>query len=89
MGHMVDQVTCSSENIGIHLGAPGSSLPPLITNGPDKVLVSMSGSLGNPYTYLLRCLKHYYPNDFFKAVNKREQGFREELYGLFDFNIIK
>ncbi|MBO9682853.1 MAG: hypothetical protein J7502_09345 [Flavisolibacter sp.] len=85
---VIDLLTLNKSNISIHLGAPGSSLPPLFKLDKEWVLRSVAGSLSNPFTYLNRCLKSSYNNDYSKAVNLREERFRNEFNNLFDSNRI-
>lgn len=63
--------------------SPGSSSPPLIKISNEHVLKSVAGTLGNPFTFLIRSLKLNFENDFFNAVNHREKIFKLELYQLF------
>lgn len=84
-GHVewiVNALTLSSENIECHLGAPGSSLPIFIKLDQKWILRSVAGILGNPFTYVLRFLRHFYHQDCSKAAQGREDLFRSELYSL-------
>ncbi len=87
---VTDILTLTKDNLKIHLNAPGSSLPPLIKIEKDYVIRSLAGLLSNPFTYLIRCLKHHCPQDYFNAVNGREKRFQENFYSLFESpNVIK
>jgi len=81
---IVGILTLRKDNLHIHLGAPGSSLPLLIQIEKNWVLRSVAGCLANPFTYLIRCLKFYCKDDYSKNVNLREDYFKEEFYSIFN-----
>ncbi|WP_228237711.1 hypothetical protein [Allomuricauda sp. M10] len=75
--------TLSLENFQFHLQHPGATVPPYFQLGNDTIMRSTVGCLDKPLLFLHRELKRKYHTDYFEAVNKREQRFKEQLYSLF------
>lgn len=73
----------TKENYEYHLSSPKSSPPPYFHIGDDMLIRSSFGSLDRPVFFLNRELKRKYSKDYFKAVNRREERFRKQLYSFF------
>jgi len=83
---LVDSLTLNLENKEYHVNREVSPAAPFIKIGADSLIQSSFGCEGNPYYFMNNELKRAFPNDYFKAVNEREQYFREQLYYIFDDN---
>jgi hypothetical protein len=69
------------ENTHQHLSAPKGYLPPLVKLGEESVIKSIAGILDqNAYFFMLAELQRKYPSDYDRAVNLREEVFRQDLY---------
>ena len=81
---VIEVVTLTRENRKIHCSIVGNLITPVFIGiGKRKLLRPLWGSLSEPYMFLLRELRHRYRSDWDKAVNAREQMFRDDLYALF------
>lgn len=83
-------LTVSKENFDYYLEYP-STPPPMYFQVSDNLTIrSIAGCLSNPFSLLNRELKRKYRSDYDKAVNRREDRFRKELFMFFpDERIIK
>jgi hypothetical protein len=84
----LENITLNNENINVLGRDAGQSPPPLIKISKEHILRSAAGTLINPFSYLARALKLNYEKDYFKAVNKREEVFKQEFYQLFPLQSI-
>jgi len=83
-------LTLTKDNYEYYLDYP-SAPPPMFFQVADNLLIiSIAGCLKNPITLLNKELKRKYKKDYDKAVNNREDRFRNELFMFFqDKSIIK
>ena len=83
-------ITLSKENFDYYLKYP-STPPPMYFQVSDNLIIrSIAGCISNPFSLLNRELKRKFRRDYDKAVNRREDRFREELFMFFpDKRIIK
>ncbi len=83
-------LTLTKDNYESYLDYP-SAPPPMFFEVSDNLLItSIAGCLTNPIILLNKELKRKYKKDYDKAVNNREDRFRNELFMFFqDKNIIK
>ncbi len=83
-------LTLSKENFDYYLEYP-STPPPMYFQVSDNLTIrSIAGCLSNPFSLLNRELKRKFRSDYDKAVNRREDRFRKELFMFFpDKRIIK
>jgi len=83
-------LTLSKENFDYYLEYP-STPPPMYFQVSDNLTIrSIAGCLSNPFSLLNRELKRKFRSDYDKAVNRREDRFRKELFVFFpDKRIIK
>jgi hypothetical protein len=58
----------------------GLPQPPYVSFGNGWLLRSMAGSLGNPFSFLLRRLKALHESDYRREHLRREGVFRDQLY---------
>jgi len=73
-------VVLNPENKSVHLSVPRSYLPPLIQLSEESVIKSIAGTLcGSAYFFMLVELQRKYHGDWDRAVNLREDIFRNEL----------
>ena len=79
----------TKENYEYHLKYRGMALSPYFEIGPETWMRSTQGCLKMPVFFLNRELKRKYPDDYFKAVNRREERFRNQLYSTFSTARIK
>lgn len=79
------------ENKRVHLSVPKGYLPPLIKISNESVVQSIAGMLSqNSYFFMLAELQRRYPEDYDRAINLREDAFRQELSWCFpDHHIYK
>ncbi|MFY9243670.1 MAG: hypothetical protein WAO74_11645 [Polaribacter sp.] len=81
-------LTLTKDNYEYYLDYP-SAPPPIFFQVADNLLItSIAGSLTNPIVLLNKELKRKYKKDYDKAVNNREDRFRNELFMLFQNNRI-
>jgi len=83
-------LTLSKENFDYYLEYPATP-PPMYFQVSDNLTIrSIAGCLSNPISLLNRELKRKFRSDYDKAVNRREDRFRKELFLFFqDKRIIK
>jgi len=83
-------LTLNKENFSYYLEYPAASLPMVIQVSENMLVRLIAGCIGNPFELLNRELKRKFATDYFEAVNKREQRFRDQLYNMFAHpNLIK
>lgn len=70
------------ENSSYHLNMIAPPLPPMIKLSNSQIIRSSAGFKHKPCLFLQHELKRKFPSDYFKAVNNREERFRNELYSL-------
>lgn len=70
------------ENSSYHLNMIAPPLPPMIKLSNSQIIRSSAGFKHKPCLFLQHELKRKFPADYFKAVNNREERFRNELYSL-------
>lgn len=75
-------LTLSNLNTNVHCVTYDSAFPPLVSIGPDKVILSLAGCIGAPLEYLLSELRNRYVKDWDRAGEDREKWWRPELYHL-------
>lgn len=78
-------ITLNKENFSYYLDYPAASLPMYVQVSENMLVRLVSGCLGNPFELLNRELKRKFEKDYFEAVNKREDRFRNELFHLFPY----
>jgi len=79
---IISCVTLSKENFDYYLEYPGSP-PPMYFHVSENILIrSIAGCLSNPFSLLNRELKRKYKKDYDKALNNRENRFRDQLFSL-------
>lgn len=76
-------ITLSKENFDYYLEYPATPPPMYFQVSNNIIIRSISGCLENPFSLLNRELKRKYKKDYDKAVNRREERFRNELYTFF------
>jgi len=78
-----ETITLTKENYNYYLEYPATPPPIFIEVGGDLLIRSIAGCFSNPFSLLCRELKRKYRKDYDKAVNNREERFRNELFVLF------
>ncbi|MGV3588701.1 MAG: hypothetical protein ACO1OF_16980 [Adhaeribacter sp.] len=76
-------ITLNKDNFHDYLEYPSVALPMYVQVSENMLVRLVSGCLGNPFEILRRELKRKYKSDYDKAVNRREDRFRKELFYLF------
>jgi hypothetical protein len=76
-------ITLSKDNFDYYLEYPATPPPMYFQVSEDLIIRSIAGCLENPFSLLNRELKRRYKKDYDRAVNKREERFRNELYMFF------
>lgn len=83
-------ISLNKENFEYYLKYPSAALPMYVQVSDNTLVRLISGCLGNPFDLLYRELKRKFNKDYFKAVNRREERFRNQLFTLFpDEHVIK
>ena len=82
VGQVLTTFVLSADNCEAHV-LPDAAPPPLIRIGDERVIKSVAGHLANPFHFMLRELRRRYPGDWDRAVDRREERFRFEVYALF------
>lgn len=80
---VLDVLTLTPENKNFFADYPGGPPPPFIKISEQHLYRSIAGTLSNPYFFMNRMLRKSFKKDYSKAVNEREEQFRNDLYGLF------
>jgi hypothetical protein len=76
----INALALDEEFAKTYRGVSRAPSPPLIRTAPDHVIMSAAGCLDEPFQFLLLRLRELYPLDWDKAVDHREEVFRQELY---------
>ena len=85
-----EAITLTKDNFDYYLEYPCTPLPIFFEVGGELLIRSVAGCFSNPFSILNRELKRKYKKDYDKAVNNRENRFRNELFKLFpQNNVIK
>lgn len=92
--HEIEQIfsclTLTKENFDYYLEYPSTPPPMYFQVSENLTIRSIAGCLSNPFSLLNRELKRKFRIDYDKAVNRREDRFRNELFMFFpDERIIK
>lgn len=83
-------LTLTKENFDYYLEYPSTPPPMYFQVSENLIIRSIAGCLSNPFSLLNRELKRKFRSDYDKAVNRREDRFRNELFMFFpDERIIK
>ncbi|SDH50139.1 hypothetical protein [Mucilaginibacter gossypii] len=85
---ILEKITLDKKKLRDIYFPPGYAPPVLLKLSENYLLITQTGLQSNPLTYLNRCLRAAYPDDYFKAVNLREKLFQTELYSLFAKQIV-
>lgn len=76
-------ITLSKDNFDYYLKYPATP-PPMYFQVSENLLIrSIAGCISNPFSLLNRELKRKYKKDYDRAVNNREDRFRNELFVFF------
>lgn len=90
MEQMLSCITLSQDNFQEYLAISAAAPPPYVRMSDRHTIRSINGCLNNPFQFLNFELKRRWPSDYFEAVNRREDRFREDIFRLFpDEHIIK
>lgn len=80
----MEAIMLTVENKRIHCSVAGNFVAPIfIEAGQGRIICPTWGALSHPFQFMLDELKRRYRSDWDRAVDSREQVFREELYLLF------
>lgn len=83
-------LTLSKENFDYYLEYPSTPPPMYFQVSENLTIRSIAGCLSDPFSLLTRELKRKFRSDYDKAVNRREDRFRKDLFMFFPHeNIIK
>lgn len=74
--------TVSKDNYESYLENISPAPPMYFQVSDNQIIRSVAGCLGNPLRILNTELKRRFPRDYDLAVNRREERFRKELFGL-------
>ena len=80
---VLDTLKLTPQNLHAHPPESGVDIAPFLNINSSGVVYSIAGALGSPLHFMLAELNRQYPKDWDRAVNGREELFREELYRLF------
>ncbi|MEY9096509.1 hypothetical protein [Paenibacillus sp. RC84] len=81
---IIDLLTLNEENKVAHCSKVDGPLAPLQRISSKQLLFSYSAFYGQPVLFLLSELKRRYSKDWDRALNKREEIFRMQLYAFFN-----
>ncbi|MDO3627604.1 hypothetical protein [Mucilaginibacter sp. BT774] len=79
-------LTLDTGNISYHELFKGNILAPYVRTGPNQLTRTFFGAWEGGIDFLKRELKRRFEDDYFKAVNKREARFRDDIYRFFKGN---
>lgn len=71
------------ENVAFHTSEPVANIAPFLSINSGGVVHSIVGVLESPFDFMLSELRRRYPADWDRAVDQREEVFRNELNSLF------
>ena len=80
---VLDTLRLMPENVAAHTSEPVVDIAPFLNINSGGVVHSIVGMLGSPFDFMLSELNRRYPADWDRAVDQREEVFRNELNGLF------
>ena len=83
VARIVDAITLKAKRTKSMCAFPGVPPPPLIQVSHNQLFKSVCGCLRTPFVFLLDSLRTHYRSDWDRAVDSREDVFREELYAMF------
>ncbi|MCT4049123.1 hypothetical protein EH151_06610 [Elizabethkingia anophelis] len=78
-----EAITLTKDNFDYYLEFPSTPPPIFIEVGGELLIRSIAGCFSNPFLILNRELKRKFKKDYDKAVNNRENRFRNELFMFF------
>ena len=85
-----EAISLTKENFGYYLEYTCVAPPIFIEVGGEMLMRSVAGCFANPFSLLNKELKRKYKRDYDRAVNNRENRFRNELFKIFpQENVIK
>lgn len=77
-------LTLTPSNKSFHLSSPRTYIPPVIQISSDSIVCPLAGMLsGGTFYFMLAELRRQFPQDWDRAVNAREDLFRNDLRFLF------
>jgi len=80
----LSSITLTPNNKFFHLSAPRTYIAPVIQISSDSIVCPLAGMLsGSPFYFMLAELRRQFPEDWDRAVNTREDLFRNDLRFLF------
>ena len=80
---VLDTLKLTPENIHAHASEPAVNIAPFLSINSSTVIVSIAGALSSPFDFMLAELYRCYRKDWDRAVDGREEVFREDLNDLF------
>ncbi len=80
---VLNTLKLTPENIQAHASEPAVDIAPFLSINSSTVAVSIAGALSSPFDFMLAELYRRYRRDWDRAVDRREEYFREELNELF------
>ena len=80
---VLEALKLTPENIQAHASEPAVNIAPFLSINSDTVAVSIAGALSSPFDIMLAELFRRHRRDWDRAVDRREEDFRKELYDLF------
>ena len=80
---VLDTLKLTPENIQANASEPAVNIAPFLSINSSTVIVSIAGALSSPFDFMLAELYRRYRKDWDRAVDGREEDFREELNDLF------
>lgn len=83
MQQIIACLTLTKANFQGYTSITYAAPPPYVRMTNVHTIRSINGCLNNPFQFLNYELKRRWPKDYFKAVNGREDRFREDIFSLF------
>jgi hypothetical protein len=80
---LLSSVTLEPTNRDVHLRAAETAWAPIVRMSQDNFILPAYGLEINPFLFLLKDLRHKYPDDWFRIANNREARWRSELNDMF------
>nr|BBH87021.1 hypothetical protein KTC_17720 [Thermosporothrix sp. COM3] len=83
IGHAVEVLSLSHENVAYHCSVAGAPTPPLLRLNERALTWSLMGLLSMPCFFLMRELRRLHSYEYQRASSVLEESFRQDVYRLF------
>jgi hypothetical protein len=80
---LLESLTLGPSNRDVHTGTMDTAWAPVVRSTWDNLILPLYGLEINPFLFLLKDLQAKYPDDWFRAANRREKRWHADLRAIF------